>query len=375
MGQGAQHDEVVAGLYEAAVFPDRWHGALTSLMHRVGADIFHFHDWDRNDATTTVNIFSHDWMASGVQQYASYFGAIDPRRALIDDLPARSMIVCHQHFSEASVSRNEFYQDFLIPHGQRYLLGAKVLAGDRRDMIIGLMREAGNTPFDEANLHEAQCLIGHLNRASQLWLDTQALNNRAAFEAQAAQDSTFALLGLDGTGKLAYANGHAEDLLKDGDCLVGRNGGIGATCAGDESRLHRAVREVRETGCGLSLALSGLRSGPQALLLHITPLKNAGKAGPALDLSRACVLVTARSRTQSIGLSPLALFQTFGLTPAESAAALALCEGKTPEEHAQALGVSLATVRTQLRAVFDKTQTRRQSEVVGLLLGMPADGG
>jgi DNA-binding CsgD family transcriptional regulator len=48
-----------------------------------------------------------------------------------------------------------------------------------------------------------------------------------------------------------------------------------------------------------------------------------------------------------------------------------LCDGKTLDEHAQAAGVSMATVRTQLRAVFEKTRTRRQAETVGLLLGMP----
>ena len=63
------------------------------------------------------------------------------------------------------------------------------------------------------------------------------------------------------------------------------------------------------------------------------------------------------------------------MSSAESAVALALCDGKTPDEHAQASGVSVATVRTQLRAVFEKTQMRRQAETVRLLLGMPAENG
>ena len=375
MGREAQHDEVVAGLYEAALYPGRWHGALSSVMQQVGADTFHFLDWDRHDATTARNIFSHEWMTDGVQQYASYYGAIDPRRRLTEDMPAGTVFACHQYFSDAAVSRDEFYQDFLIPRGQRYVLISKVLSDDRRDVVIGLMRDDGNRPYDEAELHEAKRLMSHLGRASRMWSQTQALRTAAAFGAQAARASAFALIGLDGTGKLAYANGHAENLLKDGDCLLGRNGGIGAALGDDDLRLHRAVREVRETGCGLSLALSGLRSGPQSLLLNIAPLQNTGEAGPAWELSRACVLITARLRKQPPGLSPLALFQTFGLTQAESAVALALCEGKTPEEHAQAMGVSMPTVRTQLRAVFEKTQTRRQPEIVGLLLGMPPDGG
>ena len=370
MGAGSRHDETIASLYEAAVFPERWHAALGMVMERVGADIGHFHDWDHVDKTTTFNIFSHDWMTQGVQQYASYYGAIDPRRELVEDMPAGSIIACHQHFSDAAVSRDEFYQDFLIPYGQRYVLACKVLGGDQRDVVVGLMREAGNRPFEEEVLHEARHLIKHLGRASQLWFDTQAMRTAAAFGAKAAHSSAFALIGLDGRGKLVYANDHAESLLKDGDSLLGRNGGIGAAFDDDDVRLHRAVREVRETGCGVSLALSGLRYGPQALLVSITPLSNKGSDSVDWDLSRAYVMITARSRRRPTGVSPLALNQAFGLSPAESAVVLALCEGKTPEEHAQAAGVSVATVRTQLRAVFEKTQTRRQPEVVALVLNM-----
>lgn len=365
-----RYDEVVAGLYEAALSPDRWHSAVMSVMQQTGSDIFHFHDWDRLETTTTFNVFSHEWMANGVQAYASYYGAIDPRRQLADHVPVASVIACHHHISEASVSRSEFYQDFLIPQGMRYLAAARAVSDDRRDVILGLMREVGNSPYSEAELHEAQRLVSHLSRACRLWRDTGSLRTAAAVGAQAARASAFALIGLDARGKMVYTNAHAEHLLSDGDWLITRNGFVGAALANDDARLRQLVRQVHATGCGVSLSLSGLRSGPQSLLVSIAPLGNRSAA--EWEFSDASVLITARSRRQPPALSPEALAQAFGLTAAESAVALALCEGKTPDEHAQALGVSVTTVRTQLRAVFEKTQTRRQPETVGLLLGMPS---
>jgi DNA-binding CsgD family transcriptional regulator len=267
------------------------------------------------------------------------------------------------------VERNEFYQDFLIPGGMRYIAMARLLNDSRRDTFIGLMREVGNEPFSEGDLVEAQRLISHLNRACRLWADTQALRTEAAIGRQVAHASGFALFGLDARGRVAYANAHAEQLLREGDSLLARNARIGAVLGDDDARLRQVIRQVRSTGCGVSLALSGLRSGPESLLLNVVPLQGGGTSG--WDFSDVCVLITARARKQATGLSAQALAQTFGLSAAESAVALALCEGKTPEEHARDVGVSLSTVRTQLRAVFDKTQTRRQSETVGLLLGMP----
>ncbi len=61
----------------------------------------------------------------------------------------------------------------------------------------------------------------------------------------------------------------------------------------------------------------------------------------------------------------------FALSPAEARLARALCHGETLEEYASAQGVKLTTVKTQLRAVFAKTQTDRQVTLVGLITGIP----
>jgi DNA-binding CsgD family transcriptional regulator len=57
----------------------------------------------------------------------------------------------------------------------------------------------------------------------------------------------------------------------------------------------------------------------------------------------------------------------FGLTPAEERLAVQITRGDTPADIARETGVSIATVRSQLAAVFAKTQTGRQAELVALL--------
>jgi DNA-binding CsgD family transcriptional regulator len=59
----------------------------------------------------------------------------------------------------------------------------------------------------------------------------------------------------------------------------------------------------------------------------------------------------------------------FDLSPAEAKVAQSLVEGRSLEEIAMADRLSRETVRKQLRAVFSKTGTRRQAELVGLLAG------
>jgi DNA-binding CsgD family transcriptional regulator len=65
--------------------------------------------------------------------------------------------------------------------------------------------------------------------------------------------------------------------------------------------------------------------------------------------------------------SPTTLQRLFGLTPSEAALAVHLARGATLTEIAEERGVTLATVRSQLASVFDKTQTSRQAHLVALL--------
>jgi DNA-binding CsgD family transcriptional regulator len=61
------------------------------------------------------------------------------------------------------------------------------------------------------------------------------------------------------------------------------------------------------------------------------------------------------------------LAAVFGLTPAEARLASIIAEGRNPEHAAEELGISRVTARNQLGAIFAKTATHRQSELVALL--------
>jgi DNA-binding CsgD family transcriptional regulator len=54
----------------------------------------------------------------------------------------------------------------------------------------------------------------------------------------------------------------------------------------------------------------------------------------------------------------------FDLTPAEARLVVRLIEGESLRPCAKALGIKYETVRTYLKSVFQKTKTRRQAELV-----------
>ena len=71
-------------------------------------------------------------------------------------------------------------------------------------------------------------------------------------------------------------------------------------------------------------------------------------------------------------LAPEALRILYRLTPAESRLCAALADGNTLKTYAQAEGVSLETVRSQLKQAMIKTSTHKQAQLVRLLVTGPA---
>ena len=62
------------------------------------------------------------------------------------------------------------------------------------------------------------------------------------------------------------------------------------------------------------------------------------------------------------------LREHFQLTATEARPPALLVQGQSVEEAAATLGMALDTARTHMRRIFAKTATRRQGELIGLVM-------
>jgi DNA-binding CsgD family transcriptional regulator len=79
-------------------------------------------------------------------------------------------------------------------------------------------------------------------------------------------------------------------------------------------------------------------------------------------------LLTLNALGPRPGPPPAILAKTFRLTPSEAKLACIIARGAPPDIAARELKISRETARNQLKSVFAKTDTHRQSELVALLL-------
>ena len=87
-----------------------------------------------------------------------------------------------------------------------------------------------------------------------------------------------------------------------------------------------------------------------------------------LAAQEVSALLTLNALGPKPGPPAAILAKTFRLTPAEAKLACVIARGASPGIAARELKISRETARNQLKSVFAKTDTHRQSELVALLL-------
>lgn len=130
--------------------------------------------------------------------------------------------------------------------------------------------------------------------------------------------------------------------------------------------LDRFIDQLRTTPDTAALPAAPIvvrREAKQPVVIRILPVDGAARS-PFLG-ARAILILSDLGPKPSPDSSVIS--QAFGLTPAEARLASLIATGVSPERAAEELGIARETARNQLKAVFAKTSTHRQSELAALL--------
>ena len=167
-----------------------------------------------------------------------------------------------------------------------------------------------------------------------------------------------------GGQQVLWANRSARAILDRAEGLSVGPYGLRVGDATASQHLRRLLSQpANEDSVG---AIHVPRAAGKPLALFVTPLtRGASSAGPlhAVFISDPDAEIETPVAT---------LTRLYGLTATESEVAGELLAGRTPEELSAQLGISIHTARTHVKRILAKTGTRRQSELLRLLLLGPA---
>lgn len=367
--------DLVDRIYAAALEPAGWQDFASALSRAYGG------------APTGFALQVPGFPFSGVlyvvgfaEQYYDRFMAHVLRGLPWDAARARNFVgrfgLASEVVSDAELSETPFYRECMEPQGLAHGPMGHTIAVEAGRPVAGLVifPPPGRSAFDAEDLAYADPLVPHLARAYRIHAERR--QQRALGEA--IDRFPTGLLLLDVRGHVMRMNRGAEQILEQDDGLSLDDGALRASDPAENTRLREALTAVTEGTAvaggrdGSVLAVSR-RSGRRGFPLVVAPLRAPRDATTQAD---AVAVVYVSDLELGVVRRREALRELYGLTEAESRLVELLCQGFSLEEAADARGVTMNTARSQLKQVFAKTSTSRQSELVRLVLaGVASIGG
>jgi DNA-binding CsgD family transcriptional regulator len=228
--------------------------------------------------------------------------------------------------------------------------------------------------FGEGDRVRVQAVAPHLMRAMRIFVRyAQAYRERAVYQTVVDRIGVGVAL-VDAKSAMMASNTIAGEILGGPNGLGVTQGRLVAHRPPVANVLARQVRAAAEAQTsapsepGRPLAIER-NNNPSPLTLTVYP-------GPGVEHGdaplRRSAIVVMRDPDRRAAVSTHVVAQLFSLTPAEAALATLLAQGYDMEEAASTLGVRRNTARSQLQSIFAKTDAKRQSELVRMILSSVA---
>ncbi|CAD5109325.1 helix-turn-helix transcriptional regulator [Zestomonas carbonaria] len=353
------YDELVGLSYECVLAPDSWQSLLERIGPATGGTTSTLLFWDQQHGDPRVASLTLCEPAM-VEAYNSHYCEFDPTRSFMTD---RAPGVWYHDFAEygpQNIRRDPYYQEFHRSFGMGSISCLKLYENQRAGAYLSLLAEYGAEPHDAERQQLLQRLSGHLILAGRLSEKIRSLELELDKRDLLLEQNRTPLWLVDENGRMLHHSPAAERYLLDADSPMQARHGV-LRIKGRENVLAPLLRRACERKGAAHASWLPLSGQPPAELL-ITPVP---EHVAFRHVRQRPLALLALLRNEPRGELLAEIFQ---LTPAERRLAELLTQGLSPEQCAAGLGVTINTVRSQLRALFRKTETDRQTELVSLFI-------
>jgi DNA-binding CsgD family transcriptional regulator len=364
-------NRLVDAIYDGAERPEGFGGVLERLARSLGASFAHELLISLDAGSVENHSFGYD--ESSFAEYARDWRDKDPRFAAAIARPSEVLSDVAVIDSDA-FERSAIYNEHLARSGMRYTLFGTFRAAPNLMVATAFMRTRAEGAFGPQEIARASEIAPHLVRAARLRHIVHSLRDELSDLRVALDTVAGAVAILDRRGTILCANAAAETLLRRRDGVHTENGALSAVDPVETEALHAAIaRAVASADAGKraqsahrAACVTVSRTVGAPVAVSFTTLRP--RSAVRHEVRGARVLAVFHDPNLSVRIEPELAAQLHGLSATEALLASALAEGRTLAQFAEARGCTEQTARTHLKRVFDKTHTKRQAELVRVLL-------
>jgi DNA-binding CsgD family transcriptional regulator len=362
--------DVIQTIYDAAVDDTRWPEALKQLCDFTDSQAATFWVLDGSEEPRLPTFTYVNLDPAFVQEYLDKITPMDPWNRYLVGHPNQPIV----HDGLVITEREKDLHPYFDWHGRysdtRFRLIGRVSPAPALHAGVALHRTRKAGRYESEDIDRFAVIYPHLERALGIGSRLGSLAALHQCTIEVLDRHTAAIVFLDERKCMVYANRNAEALRSNGDGVQLSATGITLARGDDHRRMQRLI-----DGALTSMHVSGAApggimlvqrpSGKRPYLLLVAPVS---QRYPVLATSRPAVCLMLSDPESKKPPASSHLRAGFGLTEAEARLAVLLAAGENLRSIAEKLGITYGTARTRLAIVFQKTDTRRQAELVKLLL-------
>ena len=268
----------------------------------------------------------------------------------------------------SELEKTEFYNDFLRRYDLYHQCGTVIEHDGVRIAHLSVLRGRRSRVFGDSEVAVLRALFPHVRRALQLHQHIVDLKLLSDSYAWVLDQVPYGIVLLDSGQRVLLANKTARQLASARDGLILKSHGLEAGTSSETRVLQSLLRSAVGVDAGETAGGNVLisRRDFSSLVLSVYPVRESSVFPVSAKIAVFITDPAGQSRS-----SAEATLSLFALTRAETRVALLLSEGKSLQHAADRLGVATSTVRSQLKSIFRKTNTSRQSELIKFLCSLP----
>jgi DNA-binding CsgD family transcriptional regulator len=371
--------DLLLDVYESAANPQHWPVFLENAARELDATkaALHVHYFASGNTTHTAEggcAVAIGYDASSLAAYANHYATKD---IYVQRIRERFPLGMNAGTSEDLVTSGEYrnteiYHDFCRPNEVFHSCWSAVEQTKSIAAGLGFIRPENAKPFSAKDVDLLKLLNPHLAKAFRLQriIESAADNTRALLTGIAQFD--FGVIALDDEGRITNLSTPAKYLLDQEDGIRIQASRLEAICLAENRRLQEMLSTTSQIWenphqAPCNTLLLSRKSGKKPLQLVVFPFVSSG----LLVEDRPQVLVFLSDPSSKPASRAAVLRALYGLTPTESRLADLLLQGFEVREAADHLRTTLETARFHLKRVLAKTGSRRQTELMRLMLSLP----
>ena len=367
--QSRQLSMLIADIYDAALIQSAWNDVLAKVTAFVGGTSANLFSQQSSSRRATLHC---QWNNDPYYErlYIEHYYKLNPL------VPAISFVDAGVVFSQSDLVPYEefwetrFFKEWVAPQGLLDVIGSNLEKSATSAAMLAVRRTQAQGPVDAECRRKLELVVPHLRRA--VLIGNVIDDHRTT--ATALNDTFMALADavflVDRRARVVFSNAAAEALLRDGNVVRGQLSSLSAVDAKANRLLQEAIAtsETSEndfSAKGVAVPLSHPDS--ERWLAHVLPLTASTREEAGIPEAAAAVFVRRASVESPTALEIVA--KLYKLTDMEVRVLQADVEIGGAPLAADALGISETTVKTHLRNLFQKTDCRRQADLVKLVAG------